>query len=227
MSFSVLFSQDPQLFENTWYLQNVIIDGEDNFPPFNSEVNNIPLDISTDMLSTQVCAPLGGGDLTFDPIENIFIVASFVMFPDDCLNQENQMCQNLYLVTFFQPQQAVRIFNYQIEENTNNSKLLTLTNEEDNRAIYGEQLLNITRFSKDNFILFPNPAQDILVLSSPKVAESLKIKIVNLQSKLLATYNFANKKNVSIDVSNLSSGMYFLNIDNNNGLIETKKFVKN
>ena len=31
-----LFAQDPQLFENTWYLQDVIIDGNDNFTIFHA-----------------------------------------------------------------------------------------------------------------------------------------------------------------------------------------------
>ncbi|MCF6308719.1 MAG: hypothetical protein L3J09_12315 [Flavobacteriaceae bacterium] len=35
------YAQDPQLFENDWYLQKVIVDGEDFFPPSQSFVTEL------------------------------------------------------------------------------------------------------------------------------------------------------------------------------------------
>src|SRR5690554_8227422 len=36
-------AQDPRLFENTWYLHNLIIDGSSNLPPVNDEIEFVPL----------------------------------------------------------------------------------------------------------------------------------------------------------------------------------------
>ena len=54
------FAQDPELLENTWYLQNVIINSQDNFPPVNSEVNSIPTYFKGIGFSTMVCNDLFG-----------------------------------------------------------------------------------------------------------------------------------------------------------------------
>jgi hypothetical protein len=56
------FAQDPQLFENDWYLQNVIIDGQDNFPPSNDDVPFITITFiqNNSFISTYVCDALEG-----------------------------------------------------------------------------------------------------------------------------------------------------------------------
>ena len=54
------FAQDPQLFENEWYLQNVIIDGQDNFPPSNDELSYVPAIFTQDGFFTSVCNELTG-----------------------------------------------------------------------------------------------------------------------------------------------------------------------
>lgn len=53
-------AQDPHLLENTWYLRNVIVDGQDNFPPSNNELNYVPAIFSQDVFSTSVCNELKG-----------------------------------------------------------------------------------------------------------------------------------------------------------------------
>ncbi len=224
--FQTGFAQDPQLFENTWYLHNVIIDNQDNFPPHNSEVNNIPLDISIDELSTQVCAPLIGSVIEFSTAEDTFTITEFMQFGTDCLNQENQLYQSLYFNTFFQPQLGTRIFIYQIEVGTNDAKSLTLTNEEGNQAIYGDAPLSIFEVENNNFSIHPNPVKNVLFLYSSKKSENLKIKIFNIEGKLLSIKNIAIDEQASIDVSNFTSGIYFLNIENENGKTEVKKFIK-
>lgn len=60
-----------------------------------------------------------------------------------------------------------------------------------------------------NFHLYPNPAKNHLVLTSKNTTGNLKVKIYNPEGKLLRTQNVTSEKQVSIDVSQLSSGIYF------------------
>lgn len=223
---AISFAQDPQLFENTWYLQNVIIEGEDNFPPYNDEVNNIPLDISIDQLSTQVCAPLIATLIEFSTVEDDFSITEFIQFGTDCFNQENQIYQSLYFNTFFQPQIVPRIFTYQIELGTNDSKSLILINEEGNQAIYGNQPLATPDLLIPQFSIYPNPVKNHLFLSSKNDVENLNVKIFNMEGRLLSAQNLVLGSQTSVDVSNLSSGIYFLNIKDEEGRVKVLKFLK-
>ena len=79
--------------------------------------------------------------------------------------------------------------------------------------------LGIEENNNISFSLYPNPAQDVLYIESYEQIET--IKIYSLQGRLV--------KEVStsiVDVSNLKSGMYFLQIVTE-GIINNKKFIKN
>ncbi|UCA57711.1 T9SS type A sorting domain-containing protein [Aequorivita iocasae] len=47
-----------------------------------------------------------------------------------------------------------------------------------------------------------------------------------MEGKLLSVQNVTLENQTSIDVSNLTSGIYFLNIEDENGNTTTKKFIK-
>lgn len=77
-----------------------------------------------------------------------------------------------------------------------------------------------------SFSLYPNPVGESLVLISPASIGNTNLQIYDIQGKLLSAQNATFEKQVSIDVSNLSSGIYFLNIKTENGNVEVKKFIK-
>lgn len=77
-----------------------------------------------------------------------------------------------------------------------------------------------------NFSLYPNPVENELILSSKNSVKDLSIRIINIEGKLLSSQNLEFEKQVSVDVSGLSSGIYFLNIEGEKGNTEIKKFVK-
>ncbi len=74
-NFSMLcFAQDPQLFEQTWYCQNLIFSGEINTPPANAEVPFVPLNFTEIPMefTTSVCNS-GSGLLNLSPVILIFL----------------------------------------------------------------------------------------------------------------------------------------------------------
>jgi len=76
------------------------------------------------------------------------------------------------------------------------------------------------------FSIHPNPANNKLFLTSKNTLENIKLKILNIEGKLLSTQNVALHNKTAIDVSQLVSGIYFLNIEDENGNTTVKKFLK-
>ncbi len=93
--------------------------------------------------------------------------------------------------------------------------------------IYSEDCtLGISSQEDNLFSIHPNPAHNELFITSKNTKENLNIKIFNIEEKLLKTQNLDFEKQVSINVSNLANGIYFLNIEDANGNAETKKFIQ-
>jgi type IX secretion system substrate protein len=94
-------------------------------------------------------------------------------------------------------------------------------------AIYSE---DCTAGLNDNkvatYSIHPNPAKNELFITAQNTTENLKIKIFNIEGKLLSTQNVTLQDQKAIDVSQLLSGIYFLNIEDENGNTAVKKFIK-
>ena len=94
-------------------------------------------------------------------------------------------------------------------------------------AIYSE---DCTAGLNDNkvatYSIHPNPTKNELFITAQNTTENLKIKIFNLEGKLLSNQTLEVANQTSIDVSSLTSGIYFLNIEDENGNTTIKKFIK-
>jgi len=106
-----------------------------------------------------------------------------------------------------------------------NNKVCDMTDDwgwcKDFNDVYSEDCenLSIDESLQLEFSLFPNPTQNTLFIESQLPIET--VKIYNLQGQLIKEVSSNN-----IDVSQLSSGLYFAQVTVN-GKIETKKFIKN
>jgi len=76
---------------------------------------------------------------------------------------------------------------------------------------------------KNKFSIFPNPASDFININTKEKSE---IQIFNSTGQLILSQN-ANSINTRLDISDFSTGVYFLNIMDEDGLIIGKsKFLK-
>ena len=93
--------------------------------------------------------------------------------------------------------------------------------------VYSEDcILGVSENNASIFSIHPNPAKNELFLNATNTTENLKIKIFNIEGKLLSTQTLAFENQISIDVSLLSGGIYFLNIEDENGNTTIKKVIK-
>ena len=89
----------------------------------------------------------------------------------------------------------------------------------DSTTIYSEDcVLGIEEYDSINFTIFPNPTQNVLNIESNEAIES--IRIYSLQGQLIKVDSSSK-----VDVTQLSSGLYFVQVIID-GKSETKKFVK-
>lgn len=82
----------------------------------------------------------------------------------------------------------------------------------------------VENLEKIEISISPNPVMDYITIKSVKDLSNAKVEIINLDGRVISSRNSVSKH---IDVSDLESGIYFLNVQFKNGSsADTYKFVK-
>lgn len=83
--------------------------------------------------------------------------------------------------------------------------------------------LSTNDYLVDSFSVFPNPTSDVLNISSSNSAEITKLSVVDVNGRTVK--NLEGGVINQVNVADLNSGVYFVNIESNGGKV-TKKFIK-
>ncbi|WP_271392345.1 T9SS type A sorting domain-containing protein [Aequorivita sinensis] len=215
------YAQDPQLFENDWYLYEVL--SMDFGTQYNVALINpsifpyISISENYNFNGVGACNIFNG---TFEPLSaDEFTATSFNPTTEDCGNQEHNGFEDEYF-SFISGS-----FWYNITTDTE-GKVLTMQNPFFGYALFKSYPLTTSDYRQNKFQIFPNPVNEVLVLNGTKNIGRLKTQVYSTEGKILNTQHIDFNKQTSIDVSNLSSGIYFLNIEDQSGRVEVKKFIK-
>ncbi|MFK8045787.1 MAG: T9SS type A sorting domain-containing protein [Crocinitomicaceae bacterium] len=90
--------------------------------------------------------------------------------------------------------------------------------------VFDSELLAVDNTPAFDCKVFPNPTSDFLSISSQELNEA-HIEIVDMTGRLIAS-KLVNSNQVKIDVSEFTSGIYFVRITDSKGDTVQKKFVK-
>jgi len=220
-----LIAQDARLFQQEWYLHDLIIDGESNVPPVNSELHHIPLNFDEpDEFRTEVCSGTSCiGTLLFNGT-NDFSFENLSCLAGSCNLNTNVMYTNLYQGFWFTWDPGP--FHYKITEDGAHLVLIIIASE-DNLAIYRTDFLATEEFEDSVFQIYPNPVENQLFMqfSNDVVAET--IRIYDLQGRLIHIETPTNTDLIEIDTSSLRTGLYFVTVIDDGGRASTERFVKN
>jgi hypothetical protein len=88
-----------------------------------------------------------------------------------------------------------------------------------------ESTMNIYDFESNSFMVYPNPANDILFMEGLKDANS--VKIYNVIGKEVLTASLIGENSANIDISELSNGIYIVSVQNGTKVIGTQRVVIN
>ena len=224
---SGVFAQDPQLFDTTWYVTSIDLDGTNyTTPPINDpiKVGGIVRFLQNpDFFSTYFC-----DDLlciaVYDPNENKFDIEDNPMVLNGlCNSAELSLFGSQYNSLFYDDIGMNKSpFTYNLS--TNGSEiLLSITNSEGNTAYYSNQPLSTPDFQSQSIQLYPNPVLDNLNIASEVPIRS--IHVYDIQGREVYATQF-QPGNPTINTEALKAGVYFLKAENDTGQQFTAKFVK-
>ena len=106
------------------------------------------------------------------------------------------------------------------------TQMLVVTNSDGAKAYYQHMWLGVNLGMQKTLSLYPNPANDIVQISGIKWDDIHEVEILDVSGKSIAVKSINEIDNVIFDLSDLSSGLYFMRITNNSGKVQSKKFLK-
>jgi hypothetical protein len=217
-------AQTQELLDNTWYLEKVVIDDEEFFVPNLGSPPIAYAEFSIDNLTTEYCDWLFA-DIEYSEPSNFIFTGAGVTF-EGCGVEEYDVFEAIYFndffgsieVGFYQP------FSYEITEESSTLKKLTITNINNDQAIYYSQTLSNQDMDGFGTVkLYPNPAQNKFSIESD--VDIKQIKIYNQLGHVVLEFDDI-KPQPSFNISVLSKGIYFVELSSVQGKKTVKKLVK-
>ncbi|WP_432412382.1 T9SS type A sorting domain-containing protein [Rasiella sp. SM2506] len=223
----VALAQDPQLFDTTWYLENIIIDGTQINAPSNDEVPFVEFIITNDGFNTYVCN-FAIGEVAFSQTEDTFEILNMVISLIDCDNQVNTVFEGDYFQDFFGPNFIFdNPFAYEITTSTGDSKQLVLTSASGNTATYNNAILSVNEQHLGDFISYPNPVASTVTITPQSNTLVAEVTIFNITGQqILQKQLELGTNDVTLDLTSLQSGLYFAQIKDHNGRSHLQRMVK-
>ncbi|MEM0541389.1 T9SS type A sorting domain-containing protein [Flavobacterium sp. j3] len=96
----------------------------------------------------------------------------------------------------------------------------------DNIRVSANLPLSNGDFFSSKFSIYPNPANNVVSISNFDNIMLNEIIITDVNGRIVVKNKYSNVSQTEVNVSELTSGVYFMNIDTDSGRA-TKKFIKN
>lgn len=215
------FSQSPELFDETWYLNKLVLNGIDSFPPVNATLPYVALEFTQEnSILTSVCNT-GFGDVSF-PGEGIFSLDFFAVTLSFCMDDTNNLFDALYMGNYYQGN-STNPFTYSIIAGENGLNQLTIINSQNDEAIYFNQNLVTPFFEKKDWSFYPNPTKDLLYFKRESIQKA-DVEIYDVLGKLCIKKTI-DTNNKSVTTEGLIKGVYLIKITNETETFSSK-FIK-
>lgn len=220
LGFYSTYAQELELVENTWYLRT--IQSNDMAPVYNVAEMNPPiapyLIISEDLSfnGEGACKTFSG---TFSYHPYVLTTTEFDATTDDCGVEEQNGLENSYFGLISLE------FEYEISDDGEGA-VLTMGTPLGGSAIFKSYSLATNDFYKNGLSVYPNPASDMLHIEVDRELDNSAVTILTMEGKRIIVHKAAFENTMSINVSNLSNGVYFLNIEDKYGNTTTSTFIK-
>ena len=219
-----LKAQTQDLLDNTWYLEKVVIDDSDIFVPNLGSPPIAYAEFNSDVLFTEYCNSLFA-DLQYSDNMNFSLSGQGLTF-ERCEVQEYDTFDDIYyndffgfIEVFFQP------FVYEITQESSTLKKLTITNTNDDQAVYYSETLSTNDVNGFGSVqLYPNPAVSHFSVESQLVLQ--QIRVYNELGQVVLEF-FPKASKTSYDISILAKGIYFIELSSSEGKKTLKKLIKN
>jgi glucose/arabinose dehydrogenase len=147
---------------------------------------------------------------TYPNLQNKYVFADYCSGEIGYINDENQV------VWSFDASGTISTFGEDV-----NGELYVGSSNQIYKLI--DTSLNTNEFQKSGIAIYPNPASDEIFIKNENNIVLTSLKITDLTGK---TVLHQNSQLSSINISNLSKGMYFVSIETETGNTVTSKIIK-
>ena len=210
------FAQNPELFSNSWYISQIVMNGQTTTTPttgpvspsnFNSIGNNMYVFNSSYYNTASPNITFSSTSDSFTKNSTICTLAVYYGVNEaEVQSFDGKNC------SFYMSPGNGHVFNYEIINNAN-SKTLIITNPVNGNKIYYNNsfLSTAENINKKTFVIYPNPTKQMLNVE--EIEKNLSVKIYEMTGKLLYE-TLSDDKNIQIDVSGFQNGQYILVVEN-------------
>ena len=222
-----LRAQYDEIFTETWYLADLKHEGVDIDIPSNSEVEFVTLnfiDGTAPYGCYNLCNTVSGYTIIDDPF-GTFVFTEVVATLITCSIPANEVFEFSYFDFFFSAEDQEIDYDFSIIDipGEPGEYGLSFNKPSGDFAFYlSFPLLDNPEFSLDELNIYPNPATDLVRLNNPTGME-LNASIYTVDGRKLKSTKVLNDQ---IEVSDLASGVYFLELNSEDGKV-VKRFIKN
>ena len=232
---NILWAQNPELANHTWYFNHGEVNGELFFLPDPDLPSSIYINDEFISSSDLNCNHSWFYEEIYYNSENttftLPIEPSILLGWDYCPDYQRDFMalHSQVYFTFSTTENSLtkNPFTY-ILTSVDDYFQLKIENGEGDWAVYNSVLLSEPSFETKKFHLYPNPVANILnIQGSNDVLQNAQLELYDVTGKSLAFETIATDANfVSINVSHLNSGIYLLKINHKDASQETLRFVK-
>ena len=217
------FAQNPELFDNNWYLEKFVIDNVDipqtnqsDFYHFiNFQDTNEDIQLSSYYCQIHlyfVCSTITDTNFAYNEIISPQVYCEEFNVEDIYMRNIN----NDFYIT------DNNTFNYVVNDIAGVNQLI-ITNSLNNQAIYYNVNLSTEGvIANKSLEIYPNPVEDVININIKIDIDN--INLYGIDGKWIQS--FENNSENKIDVSGLKAGIYFIEIRTADKL-QRQKFIKN
>jgi len=224
---STMYAQDPDpvLFEDLWYLTELVVDGNSIDIPQTSEIETVLLYFLTDSVVTDACNRIGTLLVAFT--DTSFTTDNWGFLKSNCFLQSTIDFENFYFDDFYQFNPPFGdVFTYTIVSGPNDDLMLTVTNSEGDIAVYGNPALGIEDVTQNAFTLYPNPASEKVFLQLLMGMVAQEVRLYDVQGRLMSQEVLNQTRLIEIGTTSLRAGLYFIQVIDDKGQVSVERFVK-
>lgn len=211
------FAQDPELFK-TWYLREVFSDVSTILVQNISPPINPTLTISETLsFSGEAACNTFSGTMSYNSATSRLETLTFQSTNNTCTDQAHVNFETEFFM-FFDVGKPFQAF---VSNETNGQQTLATIGPWYPHLVLKNYELDVAEYNKLNIAIYPNPvAETLFITSEGNTIENIKIYSIGGTQAIEVSANVN-----SIDVSNLSEGLYFIEISSLEGK-SVQKFVK-
>ena len=85
--------------------------------------------------------------------------------------------------------------------------------------------VSLSELSKSSFKIYPNPANNIVSIKTAETINNSSLAIIDLTGRTLLTQSLDGDNTFQVDVSELSEGVYIVNVTENDGTVSSQRLV--